>query len=648
MKKFTVVLLVTFLSAFLYAQAPLVSRSAKGGGTGKDVAHAIAVDNNTGNVYVASEFTGKAFFGNDSLISAGNVDYALVKYDSIGSALWRIRAGGTLTDRGYGVGVDAAGNVYSCGEYFGTAIFGTDTLVMLGNNLEGFVAKYNSNGSKIWLKDIKGGNQDATRGMVVDNSGNVIVAGYFGGTTVPTGVIFDTDTLSTFGLRDIFLVKYNTNGQVVWAKHFGGALSTEEGRSVTVDAIGNIYLTGTFNTTATFDAITLNAVGGVDMFVAKISPIGSVIWAKSAGGLKEDEGNGIAIDLAGNVYVGGRFDSAMVIGGNPVLSKGDYDAFFAKYNSNGDFQWVKTAGGTLKDYIYELTVDRNNKIGVLGTFQGTAYFLGDTLVTAGGDDIFLALFDSTGNPEWLKHFTGSDVDKGFAMDVDYGTNLYITGSFKGATFNLDGTTYATSGAEDIFYARVGFNVVPVELTSFSASVNGKNVTLTWNTATELNNAGFEIERSTDKVNFSKIGFVSGKGTITENSLYTYTDINPGTSTFYYRLKQKDFDGSWTYSNIVEVNVSLPTSFSVSQNYPNPFNPSTQFNFSIPVDARVNIAIYNTIGQKLYETSSDYKAGTYTQNINGNNFSSGIYFYTIKAAGKDGSVFSSTKKMVLTK
>ncbi len=189
--------------------------------------------------------------------------------------------------------------------------------------------------------------------------------------------------------------------------------------------------------------------------------------------------------------------------------------------------------------------------------------------------------------------------------------------------------------------------IPVELTAFFALNNEKGVMLKWTTATESNNSGFLIERSDDKINFNEVTFIDGKGTTTEVTDYEYLDVISKPGIYYYRLKQIDFDGSYNYSNLVEGNVNGPEVFILSQNYPNPFNPSTVIKFSLPIDSRVRIELFNTLGEKVDElTNRDYSVGNHEINFDASKLSNGVYYYTINANGYDGITFSSTKKMVL--
>lgn len=185
-------------------------------------------------------------------------------------------------------------------------------------------------------------------------------------------------------------------------------------------------------------------------------------------------------------------------------------------------------------------------------------------------------------------------------------------------------------------------VIPVELTSFIASVVGNSVQLQWATATETNNRGFEIQRGINNRDLTTIDFVKGNGTTTEKQNYSYVDNTELTGSLFYRLKQLDFDGNYDYSKVVEV--TRVVSYGLSQNYPNPFNPTTTITYSIPQNTFVTLKIYNILGSEVAElVNGQVDAGVHKVNFNAYNFNSGVYFYTIKAGS-----FSETKKLTLMK
>ena len=190
--------------------------------------------------------------------------------------------------------------------------------------------------------------------------------------------------------------------------------------------------------------------------------------------------------------------------------------------------------------------------------------------------------------------------------------------------------------------------VPVELTSFVASVSDGNVILNWSTSTETNNQGFDVERNSGN-GFQKIGFVAGFGTSTENHSYSYVDGSLLEGSYVYRLKQIDYDGSFEYSDVVEVILTVPKVFALEQNYPNPFNPSTKIKFNLAADSRVTLTVFDILGQEVANLiGGNLLAGSHEIDFNASNFNSGVYFYRINATGVDGTNFTSVKKMILTK
>jgi len=191
------------------------------------------------------------------------------------------------------------------------------------------------------------------------------------------------------------------------------------------------------------------------------------------------------------------------------------------------------------------------------------------------------------------------------------------------------------------------DIVPVELNAFTASVVNSGVQLLWSTASELNNRGFEVERSVnDQNNFVTIGFVDGKGNSTEINYYSFND-NPqlsGVNQIYYRLKQVDLDGTFSYSDVVSVSYDVPAEFVLNQNYPNPFNPSTTISYFVPKESFVSIKIYDFLGREVTTLVSEMKSiGSYELRFDASNIPSGTYFYTMTADG-----YASTKKMILIK
>lgn len=192
-------------------------------------------------------------------------------------------------------------------------------------------------------------------------------------------------------------------------------------------------------------------------------------------------------------------------------------------------------------------------------------------------------------------------------------------------------------------------VVPVELTSFAANVVNNNVTLEWSTATETNNQGFELQRKIGEGDFQTFGFVNGFGTTTTPQSYTFVDKNLIAGTYSYRLKQIDFDGKFEYSNVIEVEIAQPATYSMEQNYPNPFNPSTSIKFSLAEQSMTVLKVFNILGQEVATLlNGELSAGNHEVNFDASKLTSGVYVYQLEAVGSNGEVFVSTKKMILNK
>ena len=211
-------------------------------------------------------------------------------------------------------------------------------------------------------------------------------------------------------------------------------------------------------------------------------------------------------------------------------------------------------------------------------------------------------------------------------------------------FRTDGSQTFDGWYVDNVKVSVYSGIIPVELVSFTSSIINNSVNLNWITATELNNSGFDIEKSIDNSTWNKIGFVDGNGTSTEIHNYSFADQTPFVGTSYYRLKQIDFDGTTEYSNTIEVTFGAISEFALDQNYPNPFNPSTKINYSIKEKSNVELKIFDLLGSEIATLVNEEKSpGNYEVFFDASKSSSGVYLYSIKAGS-----FVQTRKMLLMK
>jgi len=342
----------------------------------------------------------------------------------------------------------------------GTASF-DGTMLTSAGSFDIFVAKYDPNGVLVWAKQA---DADFPRGIAVDSAGNSYVTGNFAGNATFGPGEGNETTLDSGGLfQDIFVAKYNSNGTLAWAKKAGGTSANDFGRAIAADGSGNVFVTGSFMGTASFDGTMLTSAGSFDIFVAKYNTSGTLLWAKRAGGTSfSEEGKGISVDGSGNSYVTGIFGNNATFGpgeGNETIlpAAGGSDIFVAKYDTNGALVWATGVGGMNTDTATGIGVDGAGNSYVTGYFSTSTTIDGTVLNSVGGEDIFVAKFDGNGTPLWANSAGGTANDQGHAIVADAAGNSYLTGYYNtSAVFGFGETNQTVlnaASAFDIFIAR---------------------------------------------------------------------------------------------------------------------------------------------------------------------------------------------------
>ena len=454
------IVLACFFTSGAFAQAPSWLSAKSVGGISDDSPTGIAIDKN-GNSYVLGCFRSPSItFGATTLTNAtGSFSYIydlfIVKYNTAGNVVWAKSAGGSGYDYGHSIAVDPGGNSYITGYYDSPTItFGGITLTNAGAD-DLFIAKYDSAGNVIWAKNAGGAGTDRGRGIAVDTSGNSYITGLF----ESPSIAFGTTTLLSAGSADIFLVKYDVAGNVVWAKKEGG-MGSDEGESIALDGSGNSYVLGQYyNAPITVGTTTLPNAGLRDLVLIKYDPSGNVIWSRSAGGTESETGYYLAADAGGNCYITGFFDSpTLTFGSTTLVNAGSSDIFIAKYDSAGNTAWAKRAGGASYDFGYSVAVNGSGTSFITGLFASpTIAFGATTLTSAGGSDAFLVSYDAAGNLAWAKSMGGAQNDDGLGVTVDTAGACYIVGDFGSNSISFGPTTLtnANSGLYmDVFIAKL--------------------------------------------------------------------------------------------------------------------------------------------------------------------------------------------------
>ncbi|MBK7854849.1 MAG: SBBP repeat-containing protein [Bacteroidetes bacterium] len=367
--------------AILWAKSPISSYS-EGKGIATDA---------YGNVYVTGLFANDSIiFDSITLHNNGYYDLFLAKFDSQGNAIWARGVGGQRIDRANSVCTDVNGNVLVTGYFISDSLVFDSTILHHADTIGGdiFIAKYDSSGNSLWAKSYAVIGHELGTAITTDLAGNIYMTGMFG-----SDIVFGTDTLQSVGSSiDIFIAKYDTFGNEQWARS-AGCPYQDACNGIATDLNGNVFITGFFYVTSiSFGNIVLNNSGGYDVFVAKMDSSGNFLWAKSSVGGQQEEGHGICTDVFGNVYVTGFYASSSVSFGSITLSlSNNPQLFLVKYDANGNVMWAFAEGGNNNDFSNAICLDLNGDIFITGSYQSDSISFGlTTLYPMGAYDVFVA------------------------------------------------------------------------------------------------------------------------------------------------------------------------------------------------------------------------------------------------------------------
>jgi len=655
---------------------------AKGiGSSDYEQCYSITVDASS-NIYITGYFKNTVDFdpgvSTANLTSVGGNDIFFAKYDSSGNYIWAKSIGSTsFYDRSFSITIDDSNNVYIIGYFDGTADFdpgtGIANLTPVGS-LALFFAKYDSSGNYIWAKSIESPGGDDSFSITTDNSGNVYISGGFKATSdfdpgPDTAILIWT---GSFIYSDIFLAKYNKNGNYLWAISIGsitilGNQPIETSFSIATDTFSNVYITGYFNNIADFDPGAgtdyLTSVGSNDIFFAKYDSSGNYIWAKSIGSKFVDRGHSISVDSHGNINLTGYFrdtaDFDPGVGISNLISVGGSDIFFAKYDTEGNYIWAKSIGSINGDVGHSIAVDNKGNVHLTGFFSGTADFdPGDdnvNLTPIGNNDIFLAKYidcgiqtvyiclitvDSTSTKNeivWEKPLaTGIDSfkiyrdivgtytnigsiayeDLSLFVDTTPGVNPQITSyRYKISVLDTCGNESGLSDFHETMHLTASLGTPPPA------------INLVWDTYEGFPVSYYRILRdSTGLGNYEIIDSVS-------SSNFTYTDLTPPAGNMYYLIeaqhptgctataKSKNFNKTRSnYQNrtITGINDQSSISNHKFKVFPNPYTGKTKITYTLLENSYITIEVYNLLGEKLETLLSNKQSmGVYQYNFSAN-------------------------------
>lgn len=409
------------------------------GGYGLNFTRRIIIDNKD-NIIIYGYYEDTLVFDDsslsDTLFSKGGYEGFVLKIDNNGSLIWLKTIGSGGTTQANFLGVDKQNNILVCGMFMDTVDFnpGTATNIVISNgSFDAFVVKLDSYGNFIWLNTFGGLDWDEVLNLTLDQFDNIYISGNFAGQ-----VDFDSgsgiNNISSQAYQDAFVQKLNSQGGHIWTKTYGGSFS-DYAFVVKTDDFNNLYVGGQFYYTVDFDPGTSidmhTSTGADDYYIQKLDTNGNLLWVKTFGGTGNDKVYDMGFDDYGNLYAVGIFENLVDFdpdtSSNFVSSRGGYDVFIQKLDSNGNFVWVKTFGGIGNDYLHSLELFSNNQIYLSGQFDSIlimdSSLIGSNLISNGGYDAFTIKLSHCSNQSYVQNII----------------------SCKNYTWKNTGQTYFTSG-----------------------------------------------------------------------------------------------------------------------------------------------------------------------------------------------------------
>lgn len=441
-----------------------------------DYGNAVYVDNSA-NVYSTGSFGSSTLtIGTTNLTRVGLGNVYVVKQDPSGNVTWAKNFGGISAAGGGGIGyaisADPSGNVYVAGLFYSNLVIGTTTLTAVdttaGNSGDIFLTKLDQSGNVLWAKSAGGNVADLANGIAVDGSGNVFIAGLFRSRNLAIGTttLSAPNNVSPFAGADIFVAKYSSAGNFVWANNYGTP-GNDNISGVSIDAAGNLLIAGLFYgyTNITFGSTTLTSSGASNLYLVKFDNGGSVLWAKTAGqvgtGTIGHSATSISADSNSNVYITGTCNGSAIGLSIGTVTISNTGSFIAKFDSNGSALWGKNIGNG-NCYFKGISTDGSGNSYTTGYFDGLTCSFGTSTLTnanTGGNntDIFVAKFNTSGTLIWAKGNGSIYNEQANGISSNTNGEVAITGKIT-TTLTLDTYTLNCGGFgsyPDLFISKIG-------------------------------------------------------------------------------------------------------------------------------------------------------------------------------------------------
>lgn len=547
---------------------------------------------------------------------------------------WVHSSGGTMEDNGKSVATDANNNVFVTGFYRSATIaFGSFTLTNAdpsGSTDDVFLVKYSPTGLALWATRFGESGNDEGTAISTDGAGNVYVAGNFTSASIEISTYTLTNADSMAQHYDIFLGKFDSSGNVLWFKSYGGN-SDDNANGINTDISGNTFLTGSFSSdTIRFDTTAFASSGNLDIFLTKLNVLGDVLWARSAGGDGEDKSLSVSSDSLGNIGITGYFYSNHFNFGTLSLMKTDTtmdtlggqtnDVFVAKYNAMGDLLWAKKAGsyGGYFDEVSSNAISMNKA----GEIFITGYFRYDSISFDGWNlydfntsrDFFIAKYDTTGNILWAQSSGDFLDDEGRGIIVDAQGDFLVTGYYSSGTISFDGNTLTNPNFDsEIFVVKFDSNGNYMWATQAGGTTGdiGNSIATQGTNNVYVTGQYYSSTAAFGSFNITNSGF----GDIFVSRLYAYSSVG--------------MDNRNPNKNELSV-------------YPNPSNNFSTIIYSLKTSNDIKMDIYNELGEKVITLVNNVKQAEGDYHYTFSAPDPGIYI--VKLQTSEGGI---TQKVIFT-
>lgn len=413
-----------------------------------------------GENLIGGYYSANLTLGTTNLPNLGGSDGLITKTDAQGNFLWARSLSGPGNEIIRNITIDQQGDIIILGEFESGANF-SGTQLSNDGEADGFLAKLNPDGGIIWVKSISNENYAGFNEVNVDANGNIYALGEF-----TNSISIGPTTLTTGTSKNILFVKFSPDGNPLWARTFGGT-AQKAGNGLVVLPDGQAILTGYYVSVMQIGSTNHTNNGLADIFLAKFDTDGNPVWSRTMGGTGTDNGFALYTSSDGDIFLGGSFMNTMQVGTQTLTSNGQWDMFIAKFTAEGIPVWSTSFGGTSNDRLNDLLIDNQGNIYGFGWYQNTMAIGNESLTSLGEYDICLVQLNSLGIPQDALSFGGTSFDVASAMDQDASGNFYLGGHFFGGPFQVGNISVPQLNATNFFLVKLGNS--PTEASKISRS-----------------------------------------------------------------------------------------------------------------------------------------------------------------------------------